>query len=232
MLMSQDFSSGPCLTPHMYSQGRKLVEERDLKKESVLFCCSLTGEKREPFVIGKSHHPHFRGIKNLPTRHQGVRSAWMTASLFEEWLKGWDQELRKGKKALLTIDNCPAHPLVESMGLSNLKVVFLPPNMTAVLQPLDQGIIHTFKARYRKEICQRILTELDGEASTSATDLSKKITLLDSLALLSQAWKEVSTTSIRNCWRKGGPCQTETEKEDSVLPPQGFTMESFDEWCV
>lgn len=36
-------------------------------------------------------------------------------------------------------------------GLTNTKVIFLPPNATSLCQPLDQGIIKVWKAQYRKK---------------------------------------------------------------------------------
>ena len=35
-------------------------------------------------------------------------------------------------------------------GLQNTTIFFLPPNATSICQPLDQGIIRTWKAYYRK----------------------------------------------------------------------------------
>ena len=36
--------------------------------------------------------------------------------------------------------------------LSNIKLLFFPPNTISKLQPLDQGIIRTFKTYYRKQV--------------------------------------------------------------------------------
>ena len=52
----------------------------------------------------------------------------------------------------LLIDNAGGHNIsLELKNKSiNVKVFYLPANTTSVLQPLDQGIIRTFKLYYRK----------------------------------------------------------------------------------
>jgi len=49
-------------------------------------------------------------------------------------------------KVLLIIDNAPGHPQSNSIEDENVQVVFLPPNTTSLLQPLDQGVIRCVKA--------------------------------------------------------------------------------------
>jgi hypothetical protein len=53
-----------------------------------------------------------------------------------------------GFKRLLVLDNAPEHPPVIQMLLKYIKVIFLPPNMMPLLQPMDLGVIATFKAYY------------------------------------------------------------------------------------
>ncbi|CAG8629841.1 3807_t:CDS:2, partial [Diversispora eburnea] len=43
--------------------------------------------------------------------------------------------------------------LRETSGLSNITVHFLPSNITAHIQPIDAGIIHSFKSKYKKLYC-------------------------------------------------------------------------------
>ena len=62
----------------------------------------------------------------------------MDSTLFEEWVCELDVKFQKeNRKIALIIDNCPAHPTTAD--LSNVKLIFLPPNMTSVSQPMDQG---------------------------------------------------------------------------------------------
>ena len=48
-------------------------------------------------------------------------------------------------KMLLLIDNAPGHPWTRTELCNKMHVVFMPANIMCVLQPMDQGIISTFK---------------------------------------------------------------------------------------
>jgi hypothetical protein len=53
-------------------------------------------------------------------------------------------------RALLVLDNAPGHPenLDSLRSLLPTEVVFLPPNMTSLIQPMDQNVISNFKLYY------------------------------------------------------------------------------------
>ena len=90
-----------------------------------MFCCSLTGEKLKPLIIGKSERP--RCFKNLnatqfPATWRANRRAWMTSDLFEEWLHQVNNEMKCEKRQILMfLDNAPCHPEL-SEALSNIKL--------------------------------------------------------------------------------------------------------------
>lgn len=52
---------------------------------------------------------------------------------------------------------------VRGFTMSNVTVIFLPANTTSVLQPLDAGIICTFKAYWRKRHLAWVIAELDKD---------------------------------------------------------------------
>ena len=64
----------------------------------------------------------------------------MTAHLYQDWIQKWDRELQqKGHKILLFQDNASGHNVPDN--LQNIRVENFEPNLTAHVQPNDQGII-------------------------------------------------------------------------------------------
>ncbi|KAH9633866.1 hypothetical protein HF086_013755 [Spodoptera exigua] len=123
----------------------------------------------------------------------------MTSELFEKWLRDWDRDLvKKKKKILLLVDNCPAHPNVTD--LKSITLAFLPPNTTSVLQPMDQGIIRSLKTNFRKNLVLKMINCLDANENNSST----KITVLDAILMVNDAWNKMSQSTIHNCFKHAG----------------------------
>ena len=97
------------------------------------------------------------------------------------------------------MDICSAHPDVQ---LSNVKLVFLPPNTTSRLQPCDAGIIANLKTLYRKRLLRHVLAEMDS--ADSATALSKQVNVLDAIGWASLAWAGVCDTTIKKYFARCG----------------------------
>lgn len=118
---------------------------------TIMVGANMSGtEKLKLFVISKTKKPRcFKGIKSLPVDYRSNKKAWMTSSLFSEWLLNFDRKMKiENRKVLLFINNCTAHNY--DIELGSIKVHFLPPNITSILQTMDQGIIQNFKMFYRK----------------------------------------------------------------------------------
>ena len=167
---------------------------------TVLLCCSATGEKMKPFIIGKSQHPRcFRG-KTIPNMYAANKNSWMTSALFKMWLGKLNNKMKaEGRNILLFLDRCTAHPDVE---LSHVKLRFLPPNTTARQQPCDAGIIRAVKANYRTRLLRHLIFHMDD--SINASDLAKKINLLNAISWLNIAWDSLTAETIINCFEKCG----------------------------
>ena len=82
--------------------------------------------------------------------------------------------------------------------LFNVTLRYLPPSTTAHLQLLDAGIIAAFKAHYRKLYLLHLISQYDGKVP------ERKITLKDAVYFLVDAWKEVTSDTIKNCWHHTG----------------------------
>lgn len=173
--------------------------KRSKERITLLFCANMNGtEKLKPLMIGKSKSPRcFSGIKSFPLDYEANRKAWMTANLFECWLKNLNKKMKTEKrKIVLFIDNCTAHSTIPKM--ENVKIEFLPPNTTSKLQPLDQGIIQSFKVKYRHHMVKKMLSEMEDGISPSS------VNVLQAMRMADKAWSNVSSTTIINSFRKAG----------------------------
>jgi hypothetical protein len=202
------------------SKGVKQSKERI----TVLLACSATGEKLQPLVIGHAARPRCfagRDLATLPVIYRNNKKAWMTASIFKEWLERLNSKMRnEGRSILLLLDNCAAHPNVD---LSNVKLLFLPANTTSRLQPCDAGIIQNVKLQYRKSLCREVVSRVDE--MSSATDISRSVDILDAIRWLDHAWALVHHTTIAKCFQRCGfePSQDkhqDTEQDSSQAPSQ------------
>lgn len=143
---------------------------------NLALCCGATGEKLKPLVIRKSLAPHcFKGIdmKSLGIHWMANKEAWMTGAIFQELLQ---KGIRASEQKILhLLDNPPC--LLCPVSYSNIKLLFLPPNAATVLQPLDQGIIMSFKQQYQHLMMHHLLAKIDYVDSASL--LAKSLTVLD-----------------------------------------------------
>jgi hypothetical protein len=164
-------------------------------------CANMDGsDKMELLVIGKFQNPRcFKNVKKLPVQYLANKKAWMTSEIFLNWLHKLDRKFeREGRRILMLVDNCPAHPKIENLKAVTLK--FLPPNTTSCLQPMDQGIIQNLKMMYRRLVVERVLRAVEnGQEIDNGT-----VTLLDAVRMLQSAWFQVKPETIANCFRHAG----------------------------
>jgi len=108
---------------------------------TLLLCASSTGEKYQPLLIGKKNPRAFKNIDftKLKLTYRNNKKAWMNYQLFNEWLDTFNKRMIFEKRSILLIlDNAPVH--CHDTSLSNIELLFLPPNTTSKIQPLDQGV--------------------------------------------------------------------------------------------
>ena len=84
--------------------------------------------------------------------------------------------------------------------LSNVTLLFFPPNTTSKVQPLDEGIIRCFKTYYRSQLVKHII----GSCTLTSTPDRVVVTALDAIYWIAKAWNDVSESTIRNTFRTAG----------------------------
>lgn len=164
---------------------------------TILFACNATGTvKFKPLIIGKSKKPKdLRGVNvaNLGLIYKSSKKAWMTNSLWQEYILEFDKSCNE--PSLLLIDNCSAHIIdYDILKLKYLTIHFLPPNTTSHLQPCDAGIIKTFKTHYRKMYIEKLISQAE------INNTFYKLTLDNAFIFIKNAWDNVTQNTIKNCW--------------------------------
>lgn len=102
-------------------------------------------------------------------------------------------------KAILLLDNAPSHPPADLLRSENgnIFVVYMPPNVTPLIQPMDQNVIRITKLYYRSALLASIISADDENAS----NLLKKLSIKDAVINLSLAWNKVNAPTIQKCWK-------------------------------
>lgn len=186
--------------------------KQDKARITVHCCINASGShKLKPWVVGRHKSPRcFTAakidIKRFNCVYRFNSKSWMTGMIMVEWLRWFDRQMA-GRKVVLVMDNFSAHQsavdelaaLPAEYGLVNTEVLWLPPNTTSKTQPLDQGIIATFKALYRKQWLRFMLEEVEFGRLPMKT-----MNLLHAIRFTINAWSDVSPQTIANCWNHSG----------------------------
>ena len=199
------------------AEGRKKSKDR----VTLNACANVTGSIKLPLLlIGKSARPRcFRGVNtsdiSVTYRHQ--KNAWVDSQLFLDWFQNvftpFVQEkliaMNLEPKAILLLDNCPAHPDANLLVSADKKVtaLYLPPNVTSLIQPMDQGILEMLKRKYRKSIVRDLLQTEDEDV----VKFLKAINMLTIAEKVGTAWDDIPPISIRRSWRKILPMEEEAD---------------------
>ncbi|XP_055910863.1 jerky protein homolog-like [Eupeodes corollae] len=208
------------------SPGRKVEKARI----TFLACTNATGlHKIKPMIIGKSKKPRCFKNFDIPVDYRSSKNAWMTTDIFKDWFHNLfvpqvQDFLRKEGlpiKAVLLLDNAPCHPSEALLKTDDGSIftMYMPPNVTPLIQPMDQNAIRVTKLYYRKSLLRLAVGKKD------VLNFLKSLTIKDAVSLFAIAWSQLKPDVIEKCWRNILPqicmydieTQSSDEEEDTPL---------------
>ncbi|XP_065436642.1 tigger transposable element-derived protein 1-like [Chrysemys picta bellii] len=180
---------------------------------TVLFCGNAAGHLIKLGLLYRAANPCALKGKNknlLPVFWQSNKKAWVMAALFLDWfhkcfipeVKRYLEEKGLDFKVLLIVDNAPGHPVALRFAHNDVEVVFLPPQYH--LQPLDQGVIHCFKATYTRLTFLRIRSAMDADPNLNVMECWKSSTLPIASLILNRQWMQ---SSLKQSMHVGETCE-------------------------
>lgn len=180
---------------------------------TVLLGGNVAGYKLKPFVVWHSENPRaFKHINKctLPVHYRSNKKSWMTQVLFQDALLNcYASEMEKycsenniPFKILLLVDNAPGHlPFICDLH-PNIKVVFFPPNITSLIQPMDQGVIAAFKAYYWRRFFAQAIAATEEDPEKTLLQFWKDYNIYDCIKNLAWAWGDVTQECMNGIWKK------------------------------
>jgi hypothetical protein len=188
--------------------------------------------KLKPLLVYHAENP--RALKNitkasLPVVWKSNPKAWVTQIIFQDWyfhhfvpeVEKYCKDNNLPFKILLLVDNAPGHPASLSDYHANIKVLYLPPNTTSLLQPMDQGVIFTFKKYYLRRTFRQAVKATEGESGITLRQFWKEYNIYKAVKNIDASWRELTTTNINAVWKKLCPQFVHNfqgfEEPDSVI---------------
>jgi len=159
-------------------------------------CANADGSEKLPLLfLGTAAKPRWYKRKPTSLQYAGTKKGWMTTWMYQQWLSDLDAKMaRQDRRVLLLVDNASSHDET-GLVLTHVRVLKLPPNTTAKIQPMDQGIIYCIK---REVLAKKMMHALDRLGDFDENPY--KVCMLTALEWCEAAWNNVSSAVIRSCW--------------------------------
>lgn len=99
-------------------------------------------------------------------------------------------------------------------------VLFLPPDTTQKIQPLDAGIIASVMVRYLNIQMERAVDIIDENVQNIY-----KVDILSAMRALKRLWEDLPSEIIEECWRHTDICQNSELCSDAIGPEDILTAQ-------
>ncbi|XP_066231909.1 zinc finger MYM-type protein 6 isoform X4 [Saccopteryx leptura] len=211
---------------------------------TLALCANASGDcKIKPLLVYHSENPRaFKSHKiikeKLPVMWRANPKAWVTRELFVQWVnlvfgpavKKYLLENNLPLQALLVLDKAPAHPpnLTEDIldEFKFIKVLYLPPNTTPILQPMDQQVISNFKKLFTKQLFQRCFEVMESTNLTLREFWKEHYNIVTCLGIIDMAWQGVTRKTLNSAWRKLWP-EVVSERDFEGFEPEVSVVEEI-----
>ncbi|XP_066531040.1 tigger transposable element-derived protein 1-like [Hoplias malabaricus] len=190
---------------------------------TLALCANASGDCKVKLLL-VYHSENQRAFTSHKVTKETLSVLWLsnskagvTRDIFVQWVnlvfgptvKQYLKDNNLPLKALLVLDHAPAHPpnLVEDI-LDDFKfidVLFLPPNTTPILQPMNQQVISNFKKLYTKNLFRRCFEVTDSTHLTLSEFWKDHFSIVTCLRLIDLAWQGVTRRTLNSAWKKLWP---------------------------
>ncbi|TYZ58151.1 hypothetical protein PybrP1_002393, partial [[Pythium] brassicae (nom. inval.)] len=228
------------------------LDPRSQERLTVTFCVSAAGEKLALQAIGAASEPAslkaVDPVAAFGVSYHGQRKACQDSSTIMHFVNLMNQEARSRKQVwFILLDNCPSHMAAASIldpsgtyeggfKVDAVVLLVLPPSSVGSLQPLQLGVIRSFKVAFRREMLRTLAHEFaawetvqqppaaaekPAGAADAAFDVHAVTHTRNALQWLQSAWSSLSATSIRQAWAKSNylPSHLLPELSEDVARP-------------
>jgi len=170
--------------------------------------------KLKPVMVYHSANPcALKGyVKHLlPVHFYSNAKGRVTGFLFIDYLTSkLEGELREycareniDFKILLIVDSAAGHPTIIQDLCEHIQVAFIPPN-SSLIQPMDHGVIATFKTYYLKKTFDMLVKAVDDK-NMSVKEFWQNFTIRDAIMLVGEAWAAVTSMCMNAVWKQMCP---------------------------
>ncbi len=139
----------------------------------------------------------------------------------------------------MLLDNAPGHPSEEELTTNDkcITAMFLPPNCTALIQPMDQHIIQFVKQDYKKNLLLKAVSKDQPIENTL-----KEFNMKDLVFTLCQSWNALPSSTITSSWKKLWPdivanptndpqISVTSELIEQITAETQISPENLETWC-
>lgn len=173
---------------------------------SIMFAITASGHNLSPCVVYKGERLQTAWIENGPIDvvYNVTKSGWFDSLTFIDWFQKiilpYMKILPVEEPKVLIGDNLASHinhTVVQLCERHNIRMVFLPPNSTHLLQPLDVAVFSSLKNEWRKIITQWKLTT--GKHCTTLPKSMIPPLILKLEIAMNDKWADLAKAGFRAC---------------------------------